>query len=63
MNDFGSAHLQSLIDDGIVNTSVPVREFVARGYVGFITAQALASTDSDLPDDIQQKLSDLDKEL
>jgi hypothetical protein len=62
MNDFGSAHLQSLIDDGIVNTSVPVREFVARGYVGFITAQALASTDSDLPDDIQQKLSDLDKD-
>lgn len=62
MNAFGSAHLQSLIDDGIVNTSVPVREFVARGYVGFITAQALASTDSDLPDDIQQKLSDLDRD-
>ena len=62
MNGFGSAHLQSLIDSGIVNTEVPVRDFIQRGYVGFITAQALASTDSDLPDGIQEQLSDLDKD-
>jgi hypothetical protein len=53
-------YLQDFIDDGIINTPHDADVLLSHGYGQFIFAQALASQDLDLPDAIQEALSDLD---
>jgi hypothetical protein len=62
MDDFAEDFLQDLIDNGTVNVPFDADVFIDRGYGGFITAQALASADLELPQDIQQMLSVFDAE-
>lgn len=62
MDDFAEDFLQDLIDNGTVNVPFDADVFIDRGYGGFITAQALASADLELPQDIQQMLSVFESE-
>ena len=53
-------YLQDFIDDGIVDVPFDADLLISNGYGQFIFAQALASADLDLPDEIQQMLEGLD---
>jgi hypothetical protein len=53
-------YLQDFIDNGIVDVPFDADLLISNGYGQFIFAQALASADLDLPDEIQQMLEELD---